>query len=207
MPFFTEDVRKGLVAGAFGLAGTLIPVFLSWSRDRDVASARLRKLEEATKRVAFWDQWYKLSTQIKEPSDFTTQQAVQKELALLRNIIEGDALLAHAQLSKQQSKTSAFSGKILALPFWRKLLLLYRPARSLAWFPRILFYVGVVSSLLLCLVQISEKSNLEGFLLLEIMGLVWIFVFRYLSRWLEEPHGAVLSVSDSVPIPPPPKPQ
>jgi hypothetical protein len=205
MPFFTEDVQKGLVAGAFGLAGTLIPVTLSWSRDRDMASARLRKLEEATKRVAFWDQWYKLSTQIKNPSDSESLETVQRELTLLRDIIEGDALLAHAQLSKQQSKTSEFTGKVQALPFWRKLLLLYRPARSLAWFPRILFYVGVVSFLIFVLVHISEKGNLEGFLLIELMTLVWMLVFRYLSRWLEEPHGALLTVPSS--IPPPLKPQ
>lgn len=80
----------------------------------------------------FWDQWYKLSTQLKDPSDSASLQTVQKELTLLRDIIEGDALLAHAQLSKQQSKTSEFTGKILALPFWRKIFLLYPPARSLA---------------------------------------------------------------------------
>jgi hypothetical protein len=205
MAFFTDDVKKGLVAGAFGLAGTLIPVVVSWSRDRDVASARLRKLEEATKRVMFWDQWLKLSTQIENPSDPACLQRVQKELTLLRDIIEGDALLAHAQMSKQQNTTSEFTGKIRGLSSVRKLLLLYRPERSLAWFPRLLFYVGVVTFILIALSQISDKSNLEGFLLIELMVLTWIFVFRYLSRWLEQPHGSALALPVS--IPPPPKPE
>ena len=33
MPF-SADVQKGLIAGAFGLVGTLIPAILSWSHDR-----------------------------------------------------------------------------------------------------------------------------------------------------------------------------
>jgi len=63
----SDDVKKGLIAGAFGLAGTLIPVVLSWSRDRDAASTRQRKIDEATKRIAFWEQWLKLSAQVESP--------------------------------------------------------------------------------------------------------------------------------------------
>ena len=152
----------------------------------------------------FWDQWHKLSTQLKDPSDSASLQTVQKELTLLRDIIEGDALLAHRELTKQQSKTSEFTGKLLALPFWRKIFLLYPPARSLAWFPRLFFYAGIVTFILACVIQSFDRSNLEGFLLIELMLLVAMFVFRYLSRWLEEPHGAVLTVPAAVP--PPPKP-
>jgi hypothetical protein len=200
----TVDIEKGLIAGAFGLAGTLIPVIVSWSRDRDIASARLRKLEEATKRVVFWDQWLKLSCQVQTPSAPECLQRVQKELDLLRDIIEGDALFAHAQMSKQQDRKSQFTGRILALPFLRRLFLLYKPERTLAWFPRFLFYTGIATLIVVALAQIQDKSNLEGFLIVELMLLVWIVVFRYLSRWLEEPHGSALTVPVS--FPPPPKP-
>lgn len=204
MPLLTEDIEKGLIAGAFGLAGTLIPVFVSWSRDRDIASARLRKLEEATKRVAFWDQWLKLSCQVQSPSAPECLQRVQRELDLLRDIVEGDALLAHTQMSKQQHRKSEFAERILALPFWRRLLLLYKPGRTLAWFPRFLFYLGLATLIIFSLLQISDRSNLEGFLVIELMLLVWVFVFRYLSRWLEEPHGSALTVPVSFHPPPTP---
>src|SRR5258708_982616 len=59
---FSDDVKTGLIAGAFGLAGTLIPVVLSWSRDRDAASTGQRKIDEATKRMAFWDQFSSLNS-------------------------------------------------------------------------------------------------------------------------------------------------
>ena len=94
---------RRFIAGAFGLAGTLIPVALSWSRDRDAASTRQRKIDEATKRVAFWDQWLNFS-QIEPPGGQTAAQRVQKELAMLGDIIENDSLLAHTQISTQQEK-------------------------------------------------------------------------------------------------------
>jgi len=205
---FSDDVKKGLIAGAFGLAGTLIPVVLSWSRDRDAASTRQRKIDEATKRVAFWDQWLKLSSQVESPSGKTAAQRVQKELAMLGDIIESDSLLAHTQISRQQEKTSKFTERINILPAWRRILLLYWPERSLAWFPRLLFYAGLLSIVLFIAVQFSEfkeknSSAFEGLFLFEFMAIVWCFVFRYLSRFLEQPHGT--SIGETSSHPPPPK--
>jgi hypothetical protein len=205
---FSDDVKKGLIAGAFGLAGTLVPVVLSWSRDRDAASTRQRKIDEATKRVVFWDQWLKLYSQVESPAGETAAQRVQKELALLGDIIENDSLLAHTQISRQQEKTSKFTERVNILPAWRRLLLLYRPERSLAWFPRLLFYAGLFSIVLFIAVQFSEfgKSNssaVGGLFIFEFMAIVWSIVFRYLSRFLEQPHGP--SISDIRPIPPLPR--
>lgn len=204
----SDDVKKGLIAGAFGLAGTLIPVALSWSRDRDAASTRQRKIDEATKRVAFWDQWLKLYSQVESPSGETAAQRVQKELALLGDIIENDSLLAHTQISRQQEKTSRFTERVSTLSAWRRLFLLYRPERSLAWFPRLLFYAGLLSIVLFLAVGFSEfgkgnSSAVGGLFIFEFMAIVWCTVFRYLSRFLEQPHGA--SIADTIPIPPPPK--
>jgi hypothetical protein len=199
----SDDVKKGLIAGAFGLAGTLVPVVLSWSRDRDAASTRQRKIDEATKRVAFWDQWLKLYSHVESPSGQTAAQRVQKELALLGDIIESDSLLAHTQISRQQEKTSKFTEQVSTLPAWRRLLLLYRPERSLAWFPRLLFYGGLLTFIFFLSFGLIDRSNFEGTLIIEFMALVWMFVFRYLSRFLEQPHGP--SISETSSIPPPPK--
>ena len=209
--FSDADVKKGLIVGAFGLVGTLIPVALSWSRDRDVATTRQRRIDEATKRVAFWDQWLKLYSQVESPSGETAAQRVQKELTMLGEIIENDSLVAHAQISKLEEKTSKFTQQINTLPGWRRLLLFYKPERSLAWFPRLLFYFGVLCFFLFIAVQISEiyksgstdRSTVEGFFVFEFLTLVWCTVFRYLSRFLEQPHGP--SISDTGAPPPPPK--
>jgi hypothetical protein len=203
----SDDVKKGLIAGAFGLIGTLFPVVLSWSRDRDAASTRHHKIDEATKRVAFWDQWLKLYSQLESPSGQTASQRVQKELALLGDIIENDSLIAHTQSSRQQEKTSQFTERIISLPAWRRFFLLYRPERSLAWFPRLLFYSGLLSIILFIAVQFTESkagntSAVGGLFIFEFMAVVWCTVFRYLSRFLEQPHGPSIPVTTSVPPPP-----
>jgi hypothetical protein len=209
MSFFSDaDVKKGLVAGAFGLLGTLLPVVLSWSRDRDAASTRQRKIDEATKRIAFWEQWLKLSCQVETPDGQACAQRVQKELAMLGDIIERDSLLAHTQSSKLQEKTSKFTEHVNVLPAWRRIFLFYKPERSLAWFPRLLFYAGIFSFFLFLAVQVNEykstdPSAFEGLFLFEFMAIVWCAVFRYLSRFLEQPHGP--SITDTSSIPPPPK--
>jgi hypothetical protein len=204
---FSDDVKKGLIAGAFGLAGTLIPVALSWSRDRDVASTRQRKIDEATKRVAFWDQWLKLCSQVESPDCQTASQRVHKELALLGDIIQSDSLLAHTQLSTQQEKSSAFTHQVNTLPAWRRILLFYTPERSLAWFPRLLFYAGILSFIFFVIIQFDEfhkdSSAFEGIFLFDFMAIVWCAVFRYLSRFLEQPHTS--PVTGTTAIPPPPK--
>jgi hypothetical protein len=155
--------------------------------------------------VAFWDQWLKLSSQVESPSGETAAQRVQKELALLGDIIENDSLLAHTQISRQQEKTSKFTQRVSTLPAWRRVLLLYRPERSLAWFPRLLFYAGLLSIVLFIAVQFSSfgKDAVGGLFIFEFMAIVWCAVFRYLSRFLEQPHGP--SISDTSSIPPPPK--
>jgi hypothetical protein len=204
---FSDDVKKGLIAGAFGLAGTLIPVVLSWSRDRDVASTRQRKIDEATKRVAFWDQWLKLCSQVESPDCKTAAERVHKELALLGEIIQNDSLLAHNQISTQQEKSSAFTKQISTMPAWRRIFLLYWPERSLAWFPRLLFYTGIFSFFFFGAIQVSEFHNKDssafiGIFLFDFMAIVWCVIFRYLSRFLEQPHASATSGTTAIPPPP-----
>lgn len=203
----SKEVEQGLVAGAFGLLGTLVPVVLTWTRERDVASSRMRKLDEATRRVAFWDQWLKLSGQIPDMAAQSAVELVRRELAVLSSIIQNDSLAVHQQLAKQQHQSTEFIGRILSMGRLRRILLLYRPERSLAWFPRFLFYLGFFSFFFFSFMQIVDRSNLEGFLIVEFMTIVWTLVFRALSRWLEQPHGAQsVAQAPCPPAPPPPLP-
>ena len=54
-----DDLIKGLAAGALGLIGTVVTILVGWLKDRDTSTTRLRQLDEASKRVAFWETWYK----------------------------------------------------------------------------------------------------------------------------------------------------
>lgn len=204
----SADVQRGLVAGAFGLAGTLIPAVVSWSHDRDAASARLRKLDEATKKVAFWEQWLKLSTQTCEPANRDSILRVQKELALLAELLENDSTLAQAAMLKQRSKSTEFQQKVNAMPLWRRLLLLYKPARSLAWIPRLFFFIGLILALILLITLLDPTKEFppKDLAIVESMLLVWMAIFRSLSHSLEQPHGPTSLIDPVSTTPPPPKP-
>jgi hypothetical protein len=203
---FSEDVEKALIAGAFGLVGTLVPAVISWSHDRSAVSARSRTLEDATKRLAFWEQWLKLSSQVAVPGD-TTPEQVQRELARLSEIIQKDSVLAHAQQGAR-SKSTAFQNKVDDLSLWRKVLLFYSPARPAAWFPRIFFYSGLICALILPLGLDAPQDPMSGkdLLIFEIFFLVWMAIFRSLSRWLEQPRHATIDPEIHIAAPPPPKP-
>lgn len=201
---FSEDVQKGLIAGAFGLVGTLVPAAISWTHDRSADAARTRTLDEATKRLVFWDQWLKLAAQVAEPGD-TTPARVQQELALLSEMIQKDSILAHAQ-QKLRSRSTAFQNKLDDLSVWRRLLLLYAPARSAAWLPRLFFFAGLACALIipLGLAAPHDPLTLKDFLISELFFLVWIVIFRSLSHWLEQPRHA--TTDPEIHASPPPKP-
>ncbi len=203
---FSADVQKGLIAGAFGLAGTLIPAAISWSHDRDAASARIRKLDEATKKVAFWEQWLKLSTQICEPANSDCAARVQKELSLLAEMLENDSQAAQVQMLRQRGRSNAFQEKVHSMPLLRRLLLLYKPARALAWFPRLFFFVGLILALfmLFSLFDQTKEFGPKDLAIVEFMLLIWMAIFWYLSKWFEQPHTSSLIPGSSPP--PPPKP-
>jgi hypothetical protein len=203
----SDDVEKGIIAGIFGLAGTLIPAAIEWLHLHDVHAARLRKLDEACKRVTFWDQWLKLSVQIADPTDAASIQKIEKELVVLGHILESDSYFFHEELTRQQNTAEEYNAMMHALPFWRRWPLFYAPMRSVAWFPRILFFLGVFSLGLFILSEIMTRINIWGFTIIEFMLVVWIVTFRALSKWLEQPpHGNHPTFPHEAPTHTPPPP-
>ncbi len=190
-----ERSRTRSRAGLFGLVGTLVPAALAWTRERDVASRRLRQLDEASRRIQFWDQWLKLSTQLNDPADRSCVERVQQEISYLGRIIESDSRDVHDQISQQRDATIVFQRKVHLLPVWREWLLLYRPARPLAWLPRIFFFAGLFLALLLLLTLAdpAHAFSRKDLLVVEVMLIVWMVIFRALSKGLERPPQSAVS--------------
>jgi hypothetical protein len=196
----SDDLSKILTAAIAGLAGTLIPAFVAWRHERDANAARMRKLDEAIKRVAFWDQWLRVSVQLSSPADIERLHKIERELTALGLILETDAELFSKKITVQRNVVAEFHHTIHALPSWRRALLLYAPERTLAWFPRILFYAGFPAFFLIAMVGTdlrADRSTVIGALFMDFILIVWIIVFRSLSRWLEGPsHGIVAALPD-----------
>lgn len=196
-----SDVVGGMVVGAFGLVGTLASLCVSWLRDRDAVSQRSKQLEEATKRIQFWDQWLKLSTTVDDAALDLARKRVQQELATLCQILGGESASFHQEISQQQSKVSAFQEKLHKLSFLRHTLLLYRPARQLAWVPRIFFFFFILEAIFIPFMSPSDtfSDRFAG-----VFGCaILVLIFWLLARWAERPRKTASIATTGIPAPPP----
>jgi hypothetical protein len=54
-----DSLITALVSGFWVFVGTVATLVFSWLKDRDDFAKRTREIDEATKRVAFWNSWLK----------------------------------------------------------------------------------------------------------------------------------------------------
>ena len=118
-------------------------------------------------------------------------------------MFSGESASIHQQNSIQESKASAFQGKLHKLSILRKALLLYRPERQLAWFPRLLFYTGILYLFIIEAISIPFMPDMAGEWASGVFGsLVLVLIFWLLSRWAERPRKTADIASAPPPIPP-----
>ncbi len=197
-----HDIRPILLAGCFGLAGTLIPIFISWSKERDVVSQRSRQLDEAIRRVQFWDQWLKLSTVIGDPAEDIARQRVQHELEMLCQLLGGASAQLHSEQVVLKDNTTAYQSKLQNVSFVRRLLLLYRPARNIAWIPRVFFFFFILVTIVGVLVAFSSTpAQRAADLYFATFLLIIAWMFRWLSLWIEKPRKVTSEASPALASP------
>jgi|GEM_PF-6131587 len=195
----SEDTKRAMIAGAFGIAGTLIPIFISWTRERDAVSQRSKQLDEAIRRVQFWDQWLKLSSVIGDTEGEAARLRVQHELEMLCQLLSGASAQIHTEQAALKTFTNAFQAKLRSISGFRRFLLLYKPARAVAWIPRIFFFFFIFVILVGSTQPPYNKDTVAG-----VGGLLFLAViFWFLSRSIEKPRKETLEVH-AVPPPTPP---
>jgi hypothetical protein len=172
-----------LVGGAFGIASTVIPILDRWVRDRTAKERISQDLEQLTKRVAFWDAWFKAGTMVTAPDELSRMKAtVQRELEELAVVYSSQPLLA--------ARATFAAVQIVPKSAIRRLFLIYAPKRQIAWIPRVFFYV--FSAYFLAAVAVLPKTGgiddpLVWALLLLLVSFSWLF--RYLSLRMQGPLG------------------
>jgi len=183
-----DEIIPGIAGGALGLAGTLVTIFVGWLKDKDVVTERLQRLDEATKRLAFWDTWLKVvaSVDLGADADLEKGRAVNE---LLRTSNDVQALF-------RLQDVGADSAYIEKLGRFRRWFLLYlppdKPTRSMVF--RIIFYSYILQALWALHTQIFERFlsdyyypftsvNFLGF----IGAIVIPILFRLLVVFLEKP--------------------
>jgi hypothetical protein len=123
-----DDLIKGLAAGALGLIGTVATLLYGWVKDRDTLATRTKQLDEASKRISFWDNWYKAISPLDSGNDSQYWRERARTEMWFTSVTIGR--LFHQEAQKATT----------LLPKWRRWLLFYAPPRSRAWIPRVLFY-------------------------------------------------------------------
>jgi hypothetical protein len=103
---------KGLATGILGLIGTFVPLAVGWLKERDISAKRSLQLDEAIKRVTFWEGWLKAI----EPLDPGSEAGAWKEKARKQILNASNAveLLIHEEAPKgleNRRRTSYFGGK------------------------------------------------------------------------------------------------
>lgn len=197
-----DDIIKGLATGSLGLIGTLIGVGVTWVKGRSASTQRIRVLDEATKRILFWDAWL----------DSSTKANLAEELGKLESRIRGEMLAAakmvgdtfesfQAEVPTDMERLIEYERFRASISRFRRWLLLYRPPRARAWIPRFFFYYIIVALPWLIYMGFSSgtatasdqagagasMSPLFSAVSFAIAGLASIVLYRALSVWAERP--------------------
>lgn len=151
-----DDLIKGIAAGALGLIGTLATVVVSWLKDRDISATRLRELDEASKRVAFWDAWFKALTLFEhQPKSLDWQELAKAEILSASVAIKKLFAIASVDQLTESERWRLRRQKMSSL---RRGLLLYSPPRLRAWIPRTIFYIYLLAPAIF-IIQYAQVSE------------------------------------------------
>jgi len=184
----SSEVMRSLIPGALGLAGTLISIVFSWAKELNASAQRMRALDEATRRTAFWDAWLKAHLATSEANEDVEmlKSRVRAELSAAASPVEEAYRQRAALVHPGNVDRAAYQDFRRSLSRSRRWLLLYKPPRALAWVPRLFFYGSLVEALAIpfTLIDPAERQDWQY----GVIGILFLLVmFRALSIWAEKP--------------------
>jgi len=179
------------------IGGTLITILATWGRDLNSAARRIRILDEATKRIAFWSVWSQALATADPQADAAPRIAkIESECeAAAAAVNEAYCALAVEQATEAKA-IKRHEDEKHAIPRWRERLVLYKPPRGRAWYPRVFFYTYAVSVVcavgydIAVLMQLAKPVPAFGWIGV-VTCLVLAIFFRWWSLWLEKPPSTV----------------
>jgi hypothetical protein len=198
-----DDLVKGLAGGVLGLVGTIATVVVGSLKDRDITTKRAQQLDEATKRLAFWEAWLKVVGLL----DFEQEGVAWKEQAKGEILSASNAvqLLFKPLAAAKVKEGEAEAPHALSMPKWRRWLLLYWPPKGKgvrSFVPRVLFYIYAItgvayvpemalfSSYLPAVPRPFTGRDLVVDLSVAVTSLVFAWLFRLWAVHIEEPKPA-----------------
>ena len=171
-----------------GLVGTLVTALATWARDLNSTAQRIRTLDEATKRAAFWDTWYKaMSAADPQLNASELASKVRTEIAAAAESVEKAFCVLAVQRASEAQQASQHQRAQHSVSRVRRWLLLYKPPRARAWIPRLFFYLYLVYTPFFPFIGPRKEPSEAAVGVLG--GVLMIIIFRALAYWAEKPRA------------------
>jgi hypothetical protein len=126
--FLDSDSAKALLPALAAIVVALIGAVVSWAKDLNSSARRSRVLDEATKRVQFWDLWLKTVS----PLSLATPDEIEKAKVELRAVSQMAGLVSDTARGNGEWTLESYKQYRRALPSWKRYLLLYVQPNPLA---------------------------------------------------------------------------
>jgi hypothetical protein len=154
------------------IAAILVPAALTWLKDLSASARRMRRLEELSKVVAFWDGWIKTASTTKALDPWSERPAERRIEVLVH---EGRVQLANAghdalelylkdemqDLKEFRLTFKQFQAYRRGLPWHRALLLLYKSPNRPAKYYRRMFHVSLALPWLMWAIEVPILIHLQ----------------------------------------------
>jgi hypothetical protein len=125
------------------IAAIMVPAVLTWTRDLDATARRMRKIDEETKKINFWNNWVKIAIEtIPDENEWDTRtettirslvRVARRELAYSgTNALRIYRLAEQRELEKFKLYFKEFQEFRAGLSWFRRAFLLYKAPNSRA---------------------------------------------------------------------------
>lgn len=183
-----------LMEAVVGLVCMMLTGIATWVKDLNSHGRRLRTLDEATKRVAFWDAWSKSLAAIdSQQNPQTLAEKVKLEVIAAAESVERAFHSLAMEQAKEVSARQTHERTLSTISQLRRWFLLYKPVRWFAWIPRVFFYIYALEAPLLPFVAERQKDFAARLFMFLGLSLFAAF-FRWLSVRVDKPRGPASGV-------------
>lgn len=158
-----DFIKLYIVLVFIPVAAVAVPALFTWARDFNAAARRMRRLDELSKVVSFWDSWMKTTATL-VPADGERIEKTESLICMLVKLARRDLADAgyealdicewgeYEELWKYKLDFAGFQRFRAGLPWYRRAFLLYRAPNQFVRIPKVLFHLELLLTLLMLFV-------------------------------------------------------
>jgi hypothetical protein len=154
-----DFIKLYIVLVFIPVAAVAVPALFTWARDFNATARRMRRLDELSKVVSFWDSWMKTTATL-VPAEGERIEKTESLIRMLVNFARRDLVDAgyealeickwgeYEELWKYKLDFAGFQKFRAGLPWYRRVFLLYKAPNRFARIPKAMFHMELSLTLL-----------------------------------------------------------